>query len=221
MSVEFEPTGKEATHSFLIDNAGGEKIAVQVSMAKREIDFDGKETNPEAQVDAEFIVYPPQLVLGPNEKRTVRVTWTGDAQPKRELAYRIIAEQLPVDAEKRVRTKNTVIKMLLRYLGAVYITPRDAKAALVPLSAERVTSKDGKTPELALTFENKGNAHRVLKDFKIKVSASGKALELSEADVKPLVGQNILAGSKRRFRLAWPKELPRTGDLKFEITKQN
>lgn len=217
MSVEFEPKGKEATRSFLVENNSAEKIAVQVTMARRVIDLEGKETNPEA--DDDFIVYPPQLILGPNEKRTIRVTWAGDADPKAELAYRIIAEQLPVDAEKRPRAKNAMIKMLLRYLGAVYITPKDAKPALSVSSPERATSTKDKSAQLSFVLENSGTAHKIIKELKLKALVGDKSVVLGANELRQITGQNILAGSKRRFNIAWPKDLPAEGALKVEISK--
>lgn len=206
MSVELEPTGKEATKSFLIDNTTGEKIAVQVSMSKREIDIDGKEINAEAE--DEFIVYPPQLVLGPNEKRTVRLTWAGAAELKHELSYRIIAEQLPVDTEKKPKSKNATIRMMLRYLGAVYITPKDAKAELSLTEAKRVESKKEGT-QLTIAIANQGTAHHVIKNLQLIATVNDKAFTFTGDQLKTIVGQNILAGAKRRFTLPWPSGLPK------------
>ena len=213
MSIELEPSGKEATKSFLLDNTTGEKIAVQISMAKRVLDVEGKETNPEA--DDEFIVYPPQLILAPNEKRTVRLTWAGQTELKQELAYRIIAEQMPVDTEKKPKSKNASIRMLLRYLGAVYITPKDSKPLLSVLEAKRVeNSKSGAT--LSLTVENRGTAHYVVKALKLTITSGNKTAVLTPEQLKPVLGQNILAGAKRRFTLAWPQSLPK-GDPKVDF----
>lgn len=204
MSVSFEPVGKEATHSFVVDNNGNEKLAIQITMAGRVIDATGAEKNPDA--DDEFVVYPSQLVLKPNEKRTVRVTWAGNVKPERELSYRIIAEQLPVDTAKPDNKNKIMIRMLLRYLGAVYITPKGATAKVVLSKAARVVEKS--LPKLALSIENTGTAHQIIKNAKLKITLPGKApVELNSDDLKPLLGQNILAGGVRRFLFPWPGKL--------------
>ena len=203
MSVSLDPSGKGATHSFILDNNGNEKLAIQVSMAVREVDAAGLEKNPEA--DDDFIIYPSQIVLNGNEKRTVRVTWAGNAKPDKELAFRIIAEQLPVDTKKPEKKGQAVIRMLLRYLGAVYITPRGASPKIVVTKLERVETKAG--PRLAVTLANQGTGHQIITTAKIKIGS----LTLKDDETKPLSGLNLLAGSKRRIELPWPAQ--GTGDL--------
>lgn len=214
MSVNLDPSGKGATRSFIVDNSGTEKLAIQISMAARRMDLDGAETNPDA--DDDFIVYPPQLVLGPNEKRTVRVTWAGDANPSSELAYRIIAEQLPVETEKSAKAKGAVIRMLLKYMGAVYVTPKDTKPDLVVAAAG--PSRDRRKPGLEVVFENRGTAHALLKGLSVRVAstAGGAAVRLGEPELKNVVGQNILAKSKRRFVVPWPQKVP-NGPVKVDF----
>lgn len=220
MSISLEPSGSKATHSFIVDNSGSEKIAVQISMAKRKVDAAGTETNPEA--DDDFIVYPSQLILEPKQKRTVRVTWAGDTKPASELAYRIIAEQLPVDTSKPKKKKQAMIRMLLRYLGAVYITPRGADAKIEVTEARSAQLK-GKGTRLVLVLTNKGTAHQIIKAARLKLSAaegSEKSVELKGESLKALAGLNLLAGASRRFELAWPDKLeagPQGAPLKAEL----
>ena len=57
--------------------------------------LDGIETNQDANDD--FIVYPPQLIVPPGTQQVIRVTWIGEPEPPIELAYRLIAEQLPIN----------------------------------------------------------------------------------------------------------------------------
>jgi fimbrial chaperone protein len=218
MTVSLEPSGKEATRSFVVDNNSNEKIAVQISMVERQMDLKGLEKFPEA--DDDFIVYPPQLILGPNEKRTVRVTWVGNPKPTKELAYRIIAEQLPVDTEKQEKPKGAVIRMLLKYQGALYITPKGVKPELSVQSAGLEPKL--KPEKLAITIENKGLAHIVLKEPTLIVTPVSKAaaqvtsVKIYAADLNEINGQNVLASSKRKFLVNWPAHLPK-GPVKVEL----
>lgn len=213
MSVSLEPQGRNASHSFVVDNNGPEKIAVQISMTHRQVAIDGKELNPEA--DDDFILYPPQLTLGPNEKRTVRVTWSGSPTPPKELAYRIIAEQLPVDTARPEKKGNAVIKMLLRYMGAVYVTPKGASPKIEVTKIERTDS--GKTgPRLLIEIENKGTAHQIIKAAKLRLSSGQSSVELSGDEIKALIGENLLAGGVRRYEIPWPSKL-QNGALKAEL----
>lgn len=186
MSVDFAPFGKDATRSFILDNQSSEKIAVQLSVVERKIDDHGVEKNTEVEDD--FSVYPPQLVLSPGEKRTVRLTWQSKKEvTERELAYRLIAEQLPVLTEKPEK-KGALIRMLLKYEAALYVTPVGAKAEIVLEEARLLNEK-----KMQLTLANRGGAHQVLKNIEFNFNG------IFKGKIKSLEGQNILAGKKRIF----------------------
>ncbi len=204
MSVSLESTGRGATHSFEVENDSNTKVAIEVSMAHRQFDVNGEEKVTKiADAEKLFLVYPTQLVLGPKEKRTIRVSWAGEKEPKSELAFRIIAEQLPVQTEKpQDQNSNAVIKMLLKYMGSIYITPKGAAPAISARTARRTPKGD-----LEIELENKGNAHQVLVQARLRL---GK-LALGSEQVPTLSGLNLLAGSVRKVRLPWPKQLPVSG----------
>ncbi len=226
MSVSFDPSGTGSTRSFQIENDSDASTAVEISMSGREIALDGEEKQPKSpEIEGKFLVYPPQMVLKPKEKRTVRVTWKGDAKPQKELAYRIIAEQLPVDTEKKKANEAAVIKMLLKYMGAVYITPAEAKPELrfsaapaqgAPLAKPAKNKKPAQL--LALEIENLGGAHEVLAPSKVTLSAGGKSVTLAPEELEKVRGQNILAGAKRRIILSWPAGLP-VGPVQVSLEK--
>ena len=85
--MEFEPAGRGANQAFRLDNDSSNTVPVQLSMLTRQMDLDGTETTAPAEVD--FLVYPPQVLLKPNQVQTVRVKWLGTPKPEKELAYRI------------------------------------------------------------------------------------------------------------------------------------
>jgi len=94
MEMKLAPSGRGATQSFQVESTGDQPVAVQIHTAVRQVGLDGTETYPESEKD--FLVYPPQILLKPGTQQTVRVTWLGESKPAKELAYRIIAEQLPL-----------------------------------------------------------------------------------------------------------------------------
>ncbi|WLT38255.1 hypothetical protein NON20_22650 [Synechocystis sp. B12] len=173
--------------------------------------IDGTEELPPAEED--FIVFPPQIILMPNQLQAVRVVWVGDSAPSKELPYRIIAEQVPVEAIERtidqpVEDRIVDIKVLFKYLGTIYITPPNASSKVILDSAESLVSEDG-IKKLVLNFENQGTAHKLLTGLEINLISEGKTVTLSgDEQLKGVIGENILAGNKRRFVLPWPKELP-------------
>src|SRR5947209_1744831 len=98
ITMEFAPSGRGANRAFQVENPSDQTVAVQISMLSRAVDLDGQERNAPAEDD--FIVYPSQVLLKPQQVQTVRVQWVGQARPDKELTYRILAEELPIDLTK-------------------------------------------------------------------------------------------------------------------------
>lgn len=203
------PAGQGATTSFTVTNLDVTKLAVQVTIVPREPDLDGKENYKESdKIDEIFRIYPSQLVLDPKGSRTVRVTYTGTPDIKSELAFRIIAEELPVDLDdpSKVYTKAVAkITLSTRYIGSLYVTPKLAKPDVKIVATRSSTTP----PTLTLEITNVGTAHQVYRKPIVKVApqSGGKEIQLSEEETKPLMSQNILAGFTRRYNLPWPKEI--------------
>ncbi|MBA3463591.1 MAG: molecular chaperone [Deltaproteobacteria bacterium] len=125
ISRVFAPTGSKATQSFEINNDGNERIALVVSVQTLERDDSYVETNRDAE--DEFLIYPPQMVLSPGKRQTLRVTWLGDTNLAREKAYRIVVQQVPIEqldpTAKNTTTPDGRVRVLLNYRGTLFIRP--------------------------------------------------------------------------------------------------
>lgn len=187
-TIELARGQKEA--QFLLDNPTSEPMAVVLTLAERIQKSDGQEENPKTQ---ELAIFPPQLILPPKEKRTIRVQWLGE-KPKIEKAFRVIAEQLPLKVDGK-KQKGSGIKMLMRYKAALYVNPGDTEASVVIRSI--VADPSGVT----VTLENTGSQHRPLLNPKLIVTVNKKSVELSGQELKGLAGENILAGATRVFKV--------------------
>ncbi|MEZ0391960.1 MAG: molecular chaperone [Pseudobdellovibrionaceae bacterium] len=216
--ANLDPSGQGATGAFTVSNSEMTKLAVQVTIVPREPDLSGKEEYKESdKIDEIFRIFPSQLVLGPKETRTIRVTYVGAPQVTTELAFRIIAEELPVDLDdpNKVYTKAVAkITLATRYIGSLYVTPKAAKPEIVIEAKKSETASN----DLIIDVTNKGTAHQVYRKPTVKIlsKASGKEVQLTEEEIKPFMSQNILAGRTRRFTLPWPKNLP-PGPLKVSV----
>jgi fimbrial chaperone protein len=204
-SATFTPTGSGASQAFRVENDSDQSIAVQLSVVHREMAIDGKETLTDAEND--FAVFPAQLVLLPGEGRAVRVQWLGDAAPKGELAYRLIAEQLPVELNPQ-QTQNSRIRVLIRYEATVYVTPPGVAPNLAILSAAPAAASA--KPMLEITVQNRGSQHAILHNLTLTLrpKAGGSSVALAGEQVSGMVEENVLAGHTRRFLLPWPAGLP-------------
>ena len=203
--AEFAPKGTGANQTFQVQNDTDQPAAVQLTMVHRDMDELGQEKLTDAEDD--FTVFPPQMVLLPQESRAVRVQWLGNPDPKSELTYRLIVEQLPVELSQ-VPQRGGQVRITVRYETAIYVLPQGAKGDLVVEKAEEQPGAAG-AHQLALTLRNTGTAHALVQAPVLTLKpASGAAVTLSTEDqLKGLINENVLAGHARRFLLPWPQGL--------------
>ncbi len=194
MSASLDFGQGNASTLFYLENDSNQPIAIQVNLAKREMDENGNEKNP--KIGDELTVYPSQLIIQPNEKKSIKVSWLNKFVPTKELSYRLIAEQLPIDMEKN-KSKKASIKVLLKYVAALYVSGDNFQPNAV--LAESIIIDD----KINLVIDNSGSEHQVLNNLVLKyVSSKTKKENLVEGeDLKGMIGENVLAGSKRRFIL--------------------
>ena len=221
LSQVFAPTGSDATQSYEIVNDTDDPIAVEVSIVLSEIGLTGDENFTSAEDD--FLVYPPQMILAPDEMQTVRVTWLGEPAPAKELTYRLIAEQLPInlldpEAEAPNQTSGE-IKLSFRYIASVFIRPQGVMPDVHLVSVEPTLVDSGET-KLTVTLENKGNGNARLSDWQLELVGQGQTVQLTPALAKEMNGRVILPGQQRQFELSWPEGLP-IGDVTATFQFEN
>jgi fimbrial chaperone protein len=201
ISATLAPKGYGATTSFRVENETSNRVAFQITMVTREMDEQGEETH--ASATNLFTVFPPQGVIGAGQRQNVRLVWKGTPEPTNELAYRIVAEELPVNFDPE--TKESHIKLLVRYLGTVYIRPKNATPKLETVELIQATNNTTTTNRYELTLANDGAAHQGLKNCSLTVSDShGQSTVLKADQLDQIEGQNILAHHRRRFAVLLP-----------------
>jgi fimbrial chaperone protein len=206
MSQTIELDGGQKQALYLVENPTDSPMAVEISLRERIQKEDGTEDQP---VTKDLAAFPPQMIVPPQEKRTVRVTFVG-AKGNSEKAYRVVAEQLPLEVDGKQR-KGTGIKMLLKYVAALYVDPGET-------SPKVVVEKIEAAKQLLLTVHNQGSQHAPLTSAKLTLIAKNRTVVLSGDQLKGLNGENVLAGTKRVFKVELPEGVvgPFKGSLKFE-----
>lgn len=217
--VKFEPSGAGANQLFTVENDTNAPASVQIRIVTREVDVDGGEKNADAEKD--FTIYPAQMVLKPHATRSVRVQWLGDPKLKEEKAYRIIAEQLPVNLDKQ-KPKTSAVKFLVTYRGALFVTP-PGLAHNVTLDFTGTTQDATGKKMLEIVLHNRGTQHALLRNLKLDIKDDkGNSVSLAgQSQLKGITGEGILAKHRRRFLIPRPTEL--TGKVKhidFTFDKQ-
>ncbi len=210
ISRVFAPTGSRATQSFEIVNDGRDRIALAVSFVTLERDEAYVETNHAA--DDDFLAYPPRMVLAPGARQTVRVTWLGVPDPARELTFRIIVAQVPIETIDRTAAPDVApvgqVRVYLSYRGTLFIRPPKAAPSVAPAAAALATDNDRRNV-LAITLTNTGTAMGQVTSCNLRVApaSGGPEIEIPAATLASLHHSRVLARSKRRYLVAWPPGL--------------
>jgi P pilus assembly chaperone PapD len=131
----------------------------------------------------------------------------------------VVAEQLPIpnpDGKKeKQETSQSNIKVLLRYMGALYVSQKNFKfnVNVKPLGFSE------KMHKLKLEVDNQGKLHKVIKNVTLKLKQGKKTITLSgEKELLGMFGENVLAQSKRYFYIPWPKQLSKKGNVTAEFS---
>ncbi len=205
----FDPSSASGRiRTFRVSNTTDEPIAAVVRMTTRSVDENGAETRAEAEND--FVVFPSRITLQPGTDQAVRVQYTGTGGLEVERAYRIIAEQIPVDFGGGSQQSGGAINMLFRYIGAVYVTPPESAQNVVLADAERRPTEDGEVG-FFLRFENRGTRHAILGNLTVTLTLSNTdgvrldTLSLAPEDLKVLGGKNVLAGNALEETVVLPE----------------
>jgi fimbrial chaperone protein len=137
----------------------------------------------------DIVFFPTLLTLKPMETRRVRV---GSATPqdRREKTYRIFVEELPPTGN----TASTGVRVLTKMGIPIFVRPVK-EVATAQLNDLR--QQDG---ALRFTLTNAGTVHVVPQTIKVRGLAGSNA-----AFDRELEGWYVLAGGRREFEMAFPK----------------
>ena len=193
LSVVVKPTGGGTKQTFKVTNESSKPIAVQFSVTTRQ-QLNNKEIRKPA--DSDFMIYPPQTIIPAKSTQKVRIQWLGKKPVTKELAYRLIAEQVYVSLEKK---KQTGINMLMTLVGALYVQPNKTKSNVQVRAVQRVGNK------LAVTLTNSGTRHQLMRYATLTLRNGGKVITVKGRNLIGLEGNNVLAGATKRFYIPLPK----------------
>lgn len=213
--VQLSPTGAGSGQTLVITNSHDVPIAIEVRAYRRQQMPNGEDIlTPEEE---DLLIYPPQMVIPPQTSQSFKVQWVGDPAPTRELAYRIVTEQLPIKFTQEIEAgSNADLTVRYRYEAALYIVPSNAEPSARLSSISRITGEDG-SEQLELRIASEGTMRAILDTPRVTVKGtSGDSVVLSGEQIQPLDGFNVLPGVERIIRIAAPAGLP-TGPLTGEL----
>lgn len=200
LSATYDPSGAGSARVYTITNDSDSPIAIEINAFSRNIDIDGNEYTEDAS--AYFQIQPRRMIIRPQSSQLVRVQYRGPQTVTREMAYRIISEQIPYSVGASQQESGQMISFLFVYSTSAYVRPTRV--------VERVSTTAGINDEgkLEVRIENKGSVHQMLNSLSVTVSGNdGSSYVLSEEEMGTISGQNLLAGSVLRIVLDIPEEL--------------
>ncbi|MGA0242672.1 MAG: hypothetical protein ACO3K7_06750 [Candidatus Marinamargulisbacteria bacterium] len=213
-SDTFATTGRSANRNLFVTNNSHKIVALEIYAQSRIID---SVTGVDQLADVEdFLIYPNQLLLQPDEQQVVTLTWVGDQKISDEKAFRIIVEELNLslgDDDNAGDDMTVKLAALTKVVKAAYVTPSNAKPKVIIQGANIVQSDTG-AKKIRLIFENVGNTHDILKQVQISltpIQPNGKKSKDQTITVMPVELRgvmNILAKSQRLIDIDWPANLP-------------
>lgn len=201
MSATIELKDNQTYFNFIIENETNQPLPIQVSLFERGLKDNGEDDLKETE---EITAFPDQLIIPPEQKRSVKVAWTGKTKDlKIEKSFRFIAEQLPLDL-KKAKSEKSGIKMLLKYVAALYVNPEGTESNV---SCEL-------NEKYELVCENSGSKHQILTFKSISLEDAKKKIDLTKEELQKISGENALVGTKRTLKLSAVKDIK---TLKFPV----
>lgn len=198
MVTTIAPSGDKRVMTFKVVNDSSQQIAVAIRVFTRSMDELGVESNKPA--DTLFLVFPARIVLEPNSAQNLKLQYRGPSALSAEAAYRVVAEQLPVDFTKAT---SSGVNIMLRYMAALYVAPDKVTANISFISA--VGTKQSDKNGLLVKIKNDGTRHAILLNTLLRITQSkgSSTVEISGDSMAEIEGQNVLAKSTRAFFIPW------------------
>lgn len=210
LSATYDPTGAGSARVYTITNDSDSPIAIEINAYSRNIDLDGNEYTEDAS--AYFQIQPRRMIIRPQSSQLVRVQYRGPQTVTREMAYRIISEQIPYSVGASEEESGQMISFLFVYSTSAYVRP---SRVVERVSASAGVNEEGK---LEIRIENTGSVHQMLNSLSVTVTGdNGASYALSEEEMGTINGQNLLAGSTLRIVIDIPEALSGASSYTAEV----
>lgn len=211
LNVTYDPTGAGSAKVYTIVNDSDSPIAIEVRAEQRIIDIDGNEANQDGS--AYFSIQPNRMIIRPDSTQLVRVQYRGPQTVTKELSFRIISEQIPMPRGAQDAESGQMISFLFVYSTSAYVKPSRIVESVTP---SVTVTDDGK---LEVVLENTGSVHQMLNTLSIILAGdNGEEYVLTEEELAPLSGQNLLTDSRLRTIIDTPSSLADAESITAEIS---
>ncbi len=213
-------------HVYQVTNSGEDTVPVEVTVFRSKYTLDGEEELvTDDEIEDNFMIFPPQMVIPPGETRGLKLSYLGDP-PAEEVAYRVVIEEVPdielseeglQEHEKYMKTKQVgmSVTFLYKYVTRLWVKPDGVSPDLKTVSFEKVVKDD--QDSLRILVKNDGKGYESFEYPKVDlILKSGKEISGGDAkEIRESVGnQTILPGAQRAFYIPWQADWPSVDSIK-------
>ena len=205
---EFDPTNdqqneenkdvsKEKEFTYSITNKMNCTIAFDVAVYKRCTDKNGKETL--IKDEDSFLVFPSQLIIKPQEERSVKLRWVGNKEfkknPHKEQAFRVVIKQYKINLNPfKKQKRESTVEFTYQINASLYMTPGKSRSNVVVIKTE--TFKNGFS---RVYVENRGTRHISYAQIKSAIKIPGYNGELNKVLLRNSREGSLQIGEAHEF----------------------
>lgn len=211
--INLENAGRRSGGSFTVSNTEKRVLPVELVVSRIELQPDGKSTTtPDPD---QFLIFPPQAVVPPNETQVFRIQYIGDPEVKQSAAYSVSVDEIPVKIEETAPADggtSAKIQVVYSISTLVVVAPIGAKHELSMLGSRIVTDDKGEA-RAAFSLRNDGDRHAYLSDGKLTLELkdpAGKQVwrkSLDALEVRTIIGIGYIPPHASR-EFTFPEPLP-------------
>lgn len=204
MIVEVDPMGRGSVARIELNNPDDGAFPVEVQMFRGDISEAGELNLTPA--DAEFLVFPPQMVVPAKSQQIFRVQYIGEPELAASQIYYMQIRQIPVD----FAAGDSQVQLVVNFNVLVNVVPDGARSEPVVQSVTPVTREGVHGIEVQLG--NSGNRYFTAASYRWEISGRGVdgtevGFSRNQMEMAKLIGVGVVAPGKTRVFFI-PTETP-------------
>lgn len=200
--LDMTAVGRQSSAFLRIANSAARPVPVEIVVSHLELGPNG-EQHIEPGGDEDFLIFPPQALVGPNATQVFRIQWLGEPDIAESRSYIFSVNQLPVQLPEGI----TGIQLLYSFSVLVTVAPGDGSPDLELADASLVRDDDGDLrPKISLV--NHSNVHGYLSRSQLSLVARSQdgstvwSETLTPEQIGTRVGLGLMQpGALRHFTL--------------------
>lgn len=222
MVAEMTTVGAGSAARIEVGNVGSAAMPFETQITRMDLDENGEVV--ETPADEEFLVFPPQGVVGVGGRQVMRVQWVGAPDIDRSHAYYLAVKQLPIptDGKPPEGGGEVAVTVLYTMKALLVVAPPGAEPKIEVVSAKpiRVTAPATEAaaaaegapiptePGLEIIVANTGTRYALMAGATWIVEGTAKdgvpyRQELKSADLSAIVGVGYVppVTGRRTFKI--------------------